>query len=110
MYRPIVKSFLQTVYPVAVTKYRYQKFRKLRVTPSFFIRCVQNMECKATPNKFSVSRPGLKHNYMRAGGSFPLFHYKIGSFSSHYLPGTTIKSMLKFFKLQKLSKRKVCAN
>ena len=46
----------------------------------------------ATPNKFSVSRPGLKHICMRAGGPFPLFHYKIGSFSSHYLPGTAKKA------------------
>ena len=50
---------------------------------------------KATPNKFSVSRPGFKHIYMRAGGPFPLFHYKIGSFSNHYFPGTTIKSCIK---------------
>ena len=30
---------------------------------------------------------------MRAGGSLPLFHYKIDNFSN-YLPGTTIKSLL----------------
>ena len=30
---------------------------------------------KATPNKFPVSRPELMENSMRAGGSFPLFHY-----------------------------------
>ena len=32
---------------------------------------------------------------MWAGGPFPLFHYKIGSFSSHYLSGTTIKNCIK---------------
>ena len=32
----------------------------------------------------------------RAGGpAFPLFHYKIGSFSSHYLPSTIIKNCIK---------------
>ena len=32
----------------------------------------------------------------RAGGpAFPLFHYKIGSFSSHYLPSTIIKYCIK---------------
>ena len=50
---------------------------------------------KATPNKFSVSRLGFKHICMQAGGPFPLFHYKIGSFSNHYFPGTTIKSCIK---------------
>ena len=35
---------------------------------------------KGRCNKFSVSRPGLKHICMRAGGPFPLFHYKIGNF------------------------------
>ena len=55
-------------------------------------RHTRGSDLKATPNKFSVSRPGLKHICMRAGGSFPLFHYKIGSY---YLPGTTIKSCIK---------------
>ena len=32
----------------------------------------------------------------RAGGRFiSIIHYKIGSFSSHYVPGTTIKSCIK---------------
>jgi len=34
----------------------------------------------------SVSRPPLRNICMRAGGPFPLFHYEIGSLSSHYLP------------------------
>jgi len=39
-----------------------------------------------SPNKFSVSCPPFRHICMRAGGPFPLFHYGIGSLSSHYLP------------------------
>ena len=30
---------------------------------------------KATPNKFSVSRPGLRRICMQAGSPFSLFHY-----------------------------------
>ena len=31
-------------------------------------------EAKVTPNKFSVSRPGLRHICIREGSPFPLFH------------------------------------
>ena len=41
-------------------------------------RWLTSFNYKATPNKFSVSRPGLRHICMRAGSPFPLFHYKIG--------------------------------
>jgi len=42
--------------------------------------------CKATPNKFSISQPPLRHICMRAGSPFPLFHYEIVSSSIHYFP------------------------
>ena len=37
----------------------------------------------------------LKHICMRAGGPFPLFHYKIGSCLSHYFAYTTILNGIK---------------
>ena len=58
---------------------------------------------KATPDKFPVSRPDLRHICMWAGGPFPLFHNVNGSFSSHYLPGTAIKSMLFPFQVAKIT-------
>ena len=45
--------------------------------------CVENV--KATPNKFSVSRPGHWHIRMRAGGPFPFFIIRLASLSNHYL-------------------------
>ena len=42
------------------------------------VGCLEVKIFMATPNKFSVSRPGLRNICMRAGGPFPLFHYKIG--------------------------------
>jgi len=42
-------------------------------------------DCSIRPLQ-SVSRPPLRYICMRAGSPFPLFHYGIGSLSSHYLP------------------------
>jgi len=53
----------------------------------------------ATPNKFSVSRPDLNHICMRPRGPFPFFfHYKIGSFYSHCLPGKAAYNLQKVIK------------
>ena len=51
-------------------------------------------QAKATPNKFPASRPDLNHFCMQVGSPFPLFHYKIGSFYSRYLPGTAAQKLL----------------
>ena len=61
MYRPIFKSFLTKVYPVAVTKYCYRSFQKFRITPLFFIQTVQTLDCKHA-KLCSYSPPNVKKN------------------------------------------------
>ena len=48
-----------------------------------YIRCLQIN---------SVSHPPLRHICMWEGGL--LFYYKVGTFSSHYLPGTHIEGCI----------------
>ena len=65
--------------PVTSQMYTEPTFMRAERKYSYTNGCQSALPlAKATPNKLSVSRPGLKHICMRAGGSFSLFHHKIG--------------------------------
>ena len=65
MYGPIFKSFLQAVYPVAVTKDCYRIFQKLLIATLFFIRYVRNLDCKCAILR-SYCSPNLKKRLKHA--------------------------------------------